>query len=134
MGKVSVNTETGFAINLRRARTRAGLSLRELSDRMNGIVTHQAIKRYEDGEMYPSSRALVAIGNALDVSLDSLMSSADRDELDAALARQRASTLIGAAVTLLTDNETIAALNPIEVDRYHDALRILNVLMREIAV
>lgn len=64
-----------FPQRLRLARKRAGLSLRDLAERMGGEVTHQAIKKYEDGVMYPSSRVLVSLGQALDVSLDFLMSS-----------------------------------------------------------
>jgi len=64
-----------FPQRLRLARKRAGLSLRELAERMGGEVSHQAIKKYEDGAMYPSSRVLVSLGRALGVSLDFLMSS-----------------------------------------------------------
>jgi len=64
-----------FPQRLRLARKRAGLSLRDLAERMGGEVTHQAIKKYEDGAMYPSSRVLVSLGRALGVSLDFLMSS-----------------------------------------------------------
>jgi Zn-dependent peptidase ImmA (M78 family)/transcriptional regulator with XRE-family HTH domain len=64
-----------FSHRLRLARKRAGLSLRDLAERMDFEVSHQAIKKYEDGEMYPSSRVLVLLGRALGVSLDFLMSS-----------------------------------------------------------
>lgn len=64
-----------FPQRLRLARKRAGLSLRELAERMGGEVSHQAIKKYEDGAMYPSSRVLVSLGRVLGVSLDFLMSS-----------------------------------------------------------
>jgi Zn-dependent peptidase ImmA (M78 family)/transcriptional regulator with XRE-family HTH domain len=63
-----------FGERLRLARKRAGLSLRDLADRMDGDVSAQAISKYESGKMYPSSSVLVALGKALDVSLDFLMS------------------------------------------------------------
>ena len=48
--------------------------LRELADRLGGEVSAQAISKYENGKMFPSSSVLVALGKALDVSLDFLMS------------------------------------------------------------
>lgn len=63
-----------FPDRLRLARKRAGLSLRDLAAKMNNEVSHQAIKKYEDGEMYPSSRVLVSLSRALGVSIDFLMS------------------------------------------------------------
>lgn len=60
---------------LRIARKKAGLSLRALSAMMDPPVSAQAISKYEANEMMPSSRVLVSLGKALDVSLDFLMSS-----------------------------------------------------------
>lgn len=63
-----------FGQRLRLARLRAGLSMRSLARRMTPRVTAQAISKYEAGKMLPSSSILVALGKALDVSLDFLMS------------------------------------------------------------
>jgi transcriptional regulator with XRE-family HTH domain len=63
-----------FGERLRLARKRAGLSLRELAERMGNDVSAQAISKYESGKMLPSSSVLVALAKALDVSLDFLMS------------------------------------------------------------
>ena len=63
-----------FGRRLRLARGRAGLSMRSLAERMTPKVTAQAISKYEAGKMLPSSAVLVALGKALDVSLDFLMS------------------------------------------------------------
>ena len=63
-----------FGQRLRLARKRAGLSLRALAERMDPKVSAQAISKYEAGRMMPSSAVLVALGRALDVSLDFLMS------------------------------------------------------------
>jgi len=51
------------------ARKKAGLSLRGLADRMDGVVSAQAIGKYERGEMSPGSAVLLALCKALDVSL-----------------------------------------------------------------
>ena len=63
-----------FGDRLRLARKRAGLSLRDLAGRIGNDVSAQAISKYESGKMFPSSSVLVALGKALDVSLDFLMS------------------------------------------------------------
>lgn len=63
-----------FGDRLRLARKRAGLSLRDLAERIGNDVSAQAISKYESGKMFPSSSVLVALGKALDVSLDFLMS------------------------------------------------------------
>ena len=63
-----------FGQRLRLARKRAGLSMRSLAEQMSPKVTAQAISKYEAGQMLPSSAVLVALGRALEVSLDFLMS------------------------------------------------------------
>lgn len=64
-----------FGQRLRLARKKAGLSIRALAQQMSPKVTPQAISKYENGKMLPSSRVLVGLSKALDVSLDFLMSS-----------------------------------------------------------
>lgn len=64
-----------FSDRLRLARSRAGLSLRDLSAAIGGEVSAQAIGKYENGEMMPSTRVLTLLGKSLGVSLDFLMSS-----------------------------------------------------------
>lgn len=59
---------------LKVARAAAGLSLRELSARMDGVVTAQAIGKYERDEDMPGSRALMGLARALDVSEEYLLS------------------------------------------------------------
>ena len=63
-----------FGDRLRLARKRAGLSLRDLAERMGNDVSAQALSKYESGKMLPSSGVLVSLGKALGVSLDFLMS------------------------------------------------------------
>lgn len=63
-----------FGERLKLARKRAGLSLRELSNRMQNQVSAQAIGKYEAGQMFPSSSVLMVLSDALDVELDFLTS------------------------------------------------------------
>jgi len=59
---------------LRVARAAAGVSLRELSARIEGLVTAQAIGKYERDEDMPSSRVLMALARTLGVTEDYLLS------------------------------------------------------------
>lgn len=63
-----------FSDRLRLARSRAGMSLRDLSAAIGGEVSAQAIGKYENGEMMPSAKVLTLLGKSLGVSLDFLMS------------------------------------------------------------
>src|SRR3989338_9758880 len=58
-------------------RAGSGLSLRELSERMGKLVSAQAIAKYERNEMMPSSKVLIALADALDVSEDFLLGQSD---------------------------------------------------------
>src|SRR4051812_18788113 len=53
---------------LRLARARAGLSLRALAGRVGGLVTAQAIGKYERGEMEPGPKVLAALADTLETS------------------------------------------------------------------
>jgi Zn-dependent peptidase ImmA (M78 family)/DNA-binding XRE family transcriptional regulator len=55
---------------IKSARLLAGLSLRELAKSLNGIISHNAISKYEKGEMMPDSKVLIALSKALDVKTD----------------------------------------------------------------
>ncbi|NEW85531.1 MAG: ImmA/IrrE family metallo-endopeptidase [Mariniphaga sp.] len=59
-----------IAKRIKSARTLAGLSLRELSQKMEGIVSHTAITKYENGIMMPDSKVLLALSAALNVKAD----------------------------------------------------------------
>ena len=63
-----------FSERLKLARKRSGLSLRALSSAMGGIVSAQAIGKYERGEMMPSSTVAIALSEALEVSPSHLLS------------------------------------------------------------
>jgi Zn-dependent peptidase ImmA (M78 family)/transcriptional regulator with XRE-family HTH domain len=73
------------------ARKRLGLSLRDLADEMNGLVSAQAIGKYERGEMLPSSEVLIALSRALKVSRSYLLA-AHAVELGAVEFRTKANT------------------------------------------
>jgi Zn-dependent peptidase ImmA (M78 family)/transcriptional regulator with XRE-family HTH domain len=59
---------------LKVARSAAGLSLRALSDAIDGRVSAQAIGKYERDEDMPSSGVLLVIADALAISVDYLLS------------------------------------------------------------
>jgi Zn-dependent peptidase ImmA (M78 family)/DNA-binding XRE family transcriptional regulator len=59
---------------LKLARAAAGLSLRGLADRAEGLVSAQAIGKYERDEMMPSSDVLTALARALKVTEGYLLS------------------------------------------------------------
>jgi Zn-dependent peptidase ImmA (M78 family)/transcriptional regulator with XRE-family HTH domain len=59
---------------LKRARDAAGLSLRDLEAALNGLVSAQAIGKYERDEMMPTSPVLLAIAKALAVTPEHLLS------------------------------------------------------------
>ncbi|HHN48504.1 MAG TPA: ImmA/IrrE family metallo-endopeptidase [Bacteroidales bacterium] len=62
--------KTTVAKRIKSARIIANLSLRELSRRMDSIVSHNAIKNYEDGLMMPDSHVLINLAKALNVKSD----------------------------------------------------------------
>src|SRR5579872_2062057 len=82
-----------IADRIKLARRKAGFSLRDLSDAMNGRVTAQAIGKYERGEDVPSSGVLIALAKALGVSLNYLMDSQGM-ELTRVEFRTKASTTV----------------------------------------
>ena len=62
---------------LKLSRSAAGLSLRDLEARIGNRVTAQAISKYERNESMPSSGVLIALADALDVSVDYLAGDGD---------------------------------------------------------
>lgn len=58
---------------LKLARSASGMSLRGLEERIGNRVTAQAIGKYERDESMPSSGVLIALADALDVSVDYLV-------------------------------------------------------------
>ena len=58
---------------LKLARSAAGLSLRGLEEKIGNRVTAQAIGKYERNESMPGSGILIALADALGVSVDYLI-------------------------------------------------------------
>lgn len=59
-----------FAKRLLQARLKAKLSMEKLCEKMNGVVTKQAISKYEKAKMMPNSTILIAMAEVLNVDLD----------------------------------------------------------------
>lgn len=55
---------------LKRARIKAGLSMENLVQQANNIVTKQAISQYEKGQKVPSSTVLLKLAKSLNVGVD----------------------------------------------------------------
>jgi Zn-dependent peptidase ImmA (M78 family)/transcriptional regulator with XRE-family HTH domain len=75
---------------LKLAREAAGLSLRELQDRINSLVSAQAIGKYERDEMMPSSSVLLALAKALSINPDYLLSTREVELVDVDFRRHTA--------------------------------------------
>ncbi|HCO83883.1 MAG TPA: DNA-binding protein [Arenibacter sp.] len=58
------------AKRIKAARTLAGLSMRELSDKLEGLVSYNAISKYEKAQMMPDSKVLLQLSKALNVKTD----------------------------------------------------------------
>ncbi|MCC6461374.1 MAG: ImmA/IrrE family metallo-endopeptidase [Saprospiraceae bacterium] len=63
-------SDNTFSTRLKLARKMAGMSLQDLSDVLVNKVTKQALSKYEQGEMNPSTEVLLSIARALKVKPD----------------------------------------------------------------
>lgn len=61
------NNLNQFGSRLRSARKMAGLSMEDLANKAGGVVSKQAISKYENGKMNPSSDVLIRLSAALQV-------------------------------------------------------------------
>ena len=59
-----------FARRLKSARLMRELSMEQLSEKLNKIITKQSISKYEKGLMFPNSTILIELSKALNVSID----------------------------------------------------------------
>ena len=115
---------------LKLARSAAGLSLRALEGRIGRRVTAQAIGKYERDESMPSSGVLMALADALGVSVEYLASDQDL-MLEAvefrkkAISRKREIRRVQARVVDLLERylsvEDILALPSVEWDKPREA-------------
>ena len=60
--------ETPFGARLRAARKMAGLSMEDLAGKLGGLVTKQAISKYEQGRMLPSPEVLEKLVEVLKIA------------------------------------------------------------------
>jgi transcriptional regulator with XRE-family HTH domain len=67
------------AERLKALRTARGMTLEELSAAMGGVVTKQALSKYERGTSSPTPRVLVALAKALDVKAIELATESKAD-------------------------------------------------------
>jgi Zn-dependent peptidase ImmA (M78 family) len=59
-----------FGTRLASARKMAGMSLQQLSDKLDNMVTKQSLNKYEQDMMKPDSELLIKIANVLNVTID----------------------------------------------------------------
>lgn len=62
--------ENVFGNKLVSARKMAGMSLQDLETKLEGVVSRQALHKYEQGKMKPDSQMLIALSNVLNVPVD----------------------------------------------------------------
>ena len=60
--------ETPFGARLRAARKMAGMSMEDLASKLGGLVTKQAISKYEQGRMMPSPEVLAKLVEVLKIA------------------------------------------------------------------
>jgi Zn-dependent peptidase ImmA (M78 family)/DNA-binding XRE family transcriptional regulator len=108
---------------LKLARAKAGLSLRDLESKLGGLVSAQAIGKYERGEMLPSSRVLIALSDALGVSERYLVGQGDI-KLDGIEFRKK-------KITQKREEAQVEAATLDLIERYLEVEEILQVPSRE---
>jgi Zn-dependent peptidase ImmA (M78 family) len=105
---------------LKLARSASGLSLRGLEDCLGGLVSAQAIGKYERDEMMPGSEVLIALARALNVSEDYLLRQDDvelvgvefrKHRVEKAKDRARVQAQILSAVERYLEVEDLLALS-----------------------
>jgi len=103
---------------LKLARAAAGLSLRAFEDRLQGLVTAQAIGKYERDEMMPSSTVLIALARTLGVTEDYLLNPAEVELLAVEFRKHK--------LTSVKEDATVRARILSEVERYIEIEQILH--------
>lgn len=59
-----------FNERIKSARMLAGLSLRELAEKIEGTISYESLRKYENGEVEPNSTILIKLSQAMNVSID----------------------------------------------------------------
>lgn len=70
MSTTEINMENKFGIRLASARKMTGMSLQQLSNKLDNVVTKQSLNKYEQGLMKPDSELLIQMAQTLGVPLD----------------------------------------------------------------
>lgn len=65
-----LQSDNPFGIRLKLARKMAGMSLQDLSDALGNKVTKQALSKYEQGEMNPTTDVLLSLAKVLKLKPD----------------------------------------------------------------
>ncbi len=104
------------AKRIKSARALAGFSLRELSQKMNDIVSHNAIKKYEKAEMMPDSKVLIALSEALAVKTDYFFRpyTVEIDNIEF----RKKSSLLSKEVSSIKENVTDTISRYLEVEQF----------------
>ena len=115
---------------LKLARGAQGLPLRRLEDAIGNLVTAQAISKYERDESMPSSGTLIALADALGVSVDYLVGDQDMvlervDFRKKTIASKREEAQVEAKVLAMVERylvvEKLLNLPSVEWDKPRDA-------------
>jgi Zn-dependent peptidase ImmA (M78 family)/transcriptional regulator with XRE-family HTH domain len=75
--KNETNVNQLFAAKFKSARRMKGLSLQELADKMDNVISRQALHKYEKGEVIPDSEMLGHLSTVLGVRSDYFFRQAD---------------------------------------------------------
>jgi Zn-dependent peptidase ImmA (M78 family)/DNA-binding XRE family transcriptional regulator len=67
---MNLGRESFFGERLKIARKMAGMSLQDLADNLQNVITKQALNKYEMGLMYPSSELILSLSEVLDLKPD----------------------------------------------------------------
>ncbi len=112
-------SDNTFGTRLKLARKMAGMSLQDLSDALVNKVTKQALSKYEQGDMNPTSEVLLSIAKALKLKPDYFLKKKSL-ELGQVQFRKRAT---------LSNKEEEALIERVRdyVERYMELEEILNV-------
>lgn len=111
-----------FAKRLVSARKMAGMSLQSLADKLENVVTKQALSKYELGQMKPDSDLVIKIANILNVSVNYFYTEPSRDiELKNIDFRKYASKVSS------TEEEAILEKAKDAFERYFELEEILNI-------
>ena len=109
---------------LKLARAAAGLSLRDLEERLQSLVSAQAVGKYERDEMMPSSDVLIAISKALGVSVAYLVSPAEVELVEVEFRKKE--------LTSAKDTAEVRSRILSEVERYIVIEQILAIEPRQV--